>query len=335
MATFPRCVLTCRSGHSSASSSTQPRLASPSPIHGSSGERSRPWVFRSPAPCSWAIPLPGTWRERGASGCATFGWRGTKLNPQSRAVRATAWCARSGRWRRCCDGEREIVSGAGRDRLHGGIIAAGDGSRLRRDGFAVPKPMVEVAGVSLIEAVVRNFGAAGIASLVVIVNERDAHCATWVRERFPHLDIRFIVKTTASSLESFREVTAVPEGGPMLVSTVDAWCRPADFARFAKAAMERPAGSVVLAVTPLVADEKPLWVDLDPDGRVRALGGATGAFVTAGLYLVPERVRRLTPPGHLGRLRELLMWLHAQGEPMFGQVIPAVVDVDRAEDVAL
>ena len=74
----------------------------------------------------------------------------------------------------------------------------------------------------------------------------------------------------------------------MLVSTVDAWCRPADFTRFVEAAMERPPGAAVLAVTPFVADEKPLWVDLDADGRVSALGGTAGAFVTAGVYLVPE-----------------------------------------------
>lgn len=121
----------------------------------------------------------------------------------------------------------------------------------------------------------------------------------------------------------------------MLVSTVDAWCRPADFMRFVEAAMDRPPGATVLAVTPLVADEKPLWVDLDAAGRVLALGGSAGAFVTAGMYLVPEDVRRLTPPGELGRLRELLMWLHRQGHPMYGHVIPKVVDVDRAEDVAL
>jgi hypothetical protein len=119
------------------------------------------------------------------------------------------------------------------------------------------------------------------------------------------------------------------------VSTVDAWCRPADFTRFVEAAIDRPLGATVLAVTPFVADEKPLWVDLDVDGRVQALGGSGGAFVTAGMYLVPERVRRLTPPGELGRLRELLIWLHRQGHPMYGEVIPKVVDVDRAEDVAL
>ena len=222
-----------------------------------------------------------------------------------------------------------------RDRLQGGIIAAGDGSRLRRDGFSAPKPLVEVAGVSLIEGVVRNFETVGIGPLVIIVNERELDCVERVRERFPHLPIRFIVKTTASSLESFLEVTATPESGPMLVSTVDAWCRPADFTRFVEAAMERPPASTVLAVTPFVADEKPLWVDLDADGRVSALGGGAGAFVTAGMYLVPEHVRRLTPPARLGRLRELLTWLHREGQPMYAQVIPMVVDVDRAEDVAL
>ena len=228
-----------------------------------------------------------------------------------------------------------IVSAHARNRLTGGIIAAGEGSRLRRDGFTVPKPLVEVAGVSLIEAAIRNFETAGITPLVIIVNERELDCVERVRERFPHLPVRFIVKTTASSLESFLEVTGTPGGGRMLVSTVDAWCRPADFTHFVEAAMDRPPGATVLAVTPFVADEKPLWVDLDAAGRVLALGGSAGAFVTAGMYLVPERVRRLTPPGELGRLRELLMWLHRQGHPMYGQVISKVVDVDRAEDVAL
>jgi len=227
------------------------------------------------------------------------------------------------------------VSAHARYRLTGGIIAAGEGSRLRRDGFTAPKPLVEVAGVSLIEAAIRNFETAGITPLVIIVNERDVDCVERVRRRFPQLPVRFIVKTTASSLESFLEVTGTPGGGRMLVSTVDAWCRPADFTRFVEAAMARPLAATVLAVTPFVADEKPLWVDLDDDGRVQALGGGAGAFVTAGMYLVPERVRRLTPPGDLGRLRELLMWLHRQGHPMYGQVIPKVVDVDRAEDVAL
>jgi NDP-sugar pyrophosphorylase family protein len=219
--------------------------------------------------------------------------------------------------------------------LLGGIIAAGEGSRLRQAGWIVPKPMVPVAGVPLIESAIRNFIAAGITRLTIIVNEQERDCAAWVRTRFPELDLHLIVKTTASSLESFREVAGGPGAGRMLVSTVDAWCRAADFARFVESAQRRPREATVLAVTPLVDDEKPLGAMLDVDGRVTALGVESPALVTAGVYLDSERARRLEPPPRLGRLREHLAWLLDSGEPMYGDVIETVVDVDRPEDVAL
>lgn len=220
-------------------------------------------------------------------------------------------------------------------RLRGGIIAAGDGQRLRDSGFTMPKPLVPVAGVPLIEAVVRGFEAAGIESLVIIVNERAAECVEFVRRRFRRLDVDFIVKTTASSLESFRLVIERAAADRVLVSTVDAWCPRPEFVRFAAAAAARPADATVLGVTPFVADERPLWVRIGGDGRVVEIGGAAGDAVTAGYYLVPERVRRLTPPPDLGRLRDFLRWIAERGEPLFAERIPRVVDVDRASDVAL
>ena len=218
--------------------------------------------------------------------------------------------------------------------VRGGIIAAGEGSRLRRDGFTAPKPLVEVAGVPLIGAVLRNFEAAGVTSITVIVNEDERACVDWVRAHRASLDVEFIVKTTASSLESFREVTARGPAGPMLVSTVDAWCAPEDFARFAAAAARRPDEATVLAVTPFVADEKPLWVTLGAGGHVHGMGDPRGALVTAGVYRVSDRARRIESAPALGRLRDYLGWLLAGGEPMYGEVIETVVDVDRREDVA-
>ena len=217
--------------------------------------------------------------------------------------------------------------------VRGGIIAAGAGSRLRADGWSVPKPLVEVAGLPLIGAVLRNFQAAGITSITIIVNQDEQDCVEWVRERYPDLDNDFIVKTTASSLESFREVTARGPEGPMLVSTVDAWCAASDFARFARQAAARPDEATVLAVTPLVADEKPLWVTLGPDGRVEAIGEPGGRLVTAGVYRVSARARRVAAAPPLGRLREYLGWLCRSGEPLYGEIIETVVDVDRGLDV--
>ena len=217
----------------------------------------------------------------------------------------------------------------------GGIIAAGEGRRLREAGYTMPKPLVPVAGVPLLEGVVNNFVAAGIAPLTLIVNEDERECVAWLATRFPAVELRWIVRTTASSLESFSRVLAGAPDGPIVMSTVDAWCRPADFVRFVEAARRRPADAVVLAVTPLIADEAPLWVTLDGSGRILRLGGDGGNAVTAGIYLVPERVRALAPPPGLGRLREFLAWLVTRGEMVYGETIDRVVDVDRAADVAL
>jgi len=223
----------------------------------------------------------------------------------------------------------------GEPMMRGGIIAAGAGSRLRQAGWPMPKPMIPVAGVPLIAHVIGNFVAAGITSLAIIVNEQGHACAAWVRSRFPELDVRFIVKTTRSSLESFREVATQLGSGPALMSTVDAWCPQGEFVKFMRAARQYPPDAMVLAVTPLVADERPLWVSLDASGRITGLGADSGDMVTAGMYIVPERVRQISPPGELGRLREYLVWLVKRGDPVYGVSTQNVVDVDRAEDVAL
>ena len=219
--------------------------------------------------------------------------------------------------------------------LGGAIIAAGAGSRFQQAGWTVPKPLVPVAGVPLIEHAIRHFLAAGITSLVVILNEQGRECVGWVRRRFPDLDLQFIVKTTRSSYESFREVLRRADRERTLVSTVDAWCPDGDFVRFVEAAPQYPPGAAVLAVTPFVADDRPLWVSLDASGRVVRLGGDSGDLVTAGFYLVPGRLGRLTPPPAVTRLRDFLAWLVERREPLYGVVLPAVVDVDRTEDVAL
>jgi NDP-sugar pyrophosphorylase family protein len=205
---------------------------------------------------------------------------------------------------------------------------------LRQAGWSMPKPMVCIGGVPLLEAAIENFVAAGITSLVIIVNEQEQGCVAWAGARFPELRLRFIVKSTASSLESFQHVAASAEPGRLLVSTVDAWCRPADFAEFVAAARRRPAAATVLAVTPFVADDRPLRLRLDDRGRVTDLGGS-GDLVTAGIYLISERARSIAAPPGLARLRDFLTWLLAQGEPFYGEIMQTVIDVDDAHDVAL
>jgi NDP-sugar pyrophosphorylase family protein len=227
--------------------------------------------------------------------------------------------------------------------VSGAVIAAGEGSRLRELGVA--KPLVEVAGAPLIAHVLDNFEAAGIASAAVIFNETERHCEAFVRGRYPDLVKTILVRSTRSSLESFRAVLAAAPPGRILVSTVDAFCPKKDFVEFVRRAEEPPADTTVLAVTRYVHDEKPLWVEVQmgsgvdpsgvrPRGRVSAIGGSGGDAVTAGIYVLPEAVRRLPIPSNLGRLREFLAWLASENHPIEAVEIEKVVDVDRPEDIA-
>ena len=215
----------------------------------------------------------------------------------------------------------------------GGVIAAGEGSRLKAIGR--PKPLVSVAGLPLIERVLSNFAAAGIAQVSVLFNAEQEECAAFVRDRFADLVPVVVQWTTPHSLESLRTIFACTPTGRLLVATVDTICATEDFVAFARAAAACDEKETILAVTPLVADEKPLWVGLGPGGRVTSVGGAGRDAVTAGFYVFSARARDLEPPASLGRLREYLGWLCDSGEPMRAVPIAMAVDVDRPEDVLL
>ena len=217
-----------------------------------------------------------------------------------------------------------------------GILAAGEGSRLRRDGWTVPKPLVPIGGVTLIEHAVENLLAAGADRIAILFNESEEDCARFVREKYAGRGIEVALRTTPSSLETLRELSRRLPAGPALFSTVDAWCPREDFARFAEEARGFPE-ETVLAVTRFVDDERPLWVRRGANGRVAALGGDDGDCVTAGIYRFSARARTLavSAPGSLDRLRAFLGWLVREGEPVRAVEIPKVIDVDRGRDVAL
>lgn len=218
--------------------------------------------------------------------------------------------------------------------VRGGVLAAGEGSRLRRDGWKVAKPLVPVAGAPLVEHAIRNLMGAGVREIAIIFNGEEEDCAGWVRSRFSRPAPQIVVRTTASSLESFRELSRRLSAGPALITTVDAFCAPEDFSRFVRAAEALPEETTVLAVTHVVDDERPLWVRVDSGGRIRSIGGTDGDAVTAGFYVFSERARRRAgPPPELARLRDFLAWLVASGEPVAAIEVGEVVDVDRGTDV--
>jgi NDP-sugar pyrophosphorylase family protein len=227
-----------------------------------------------------------------------------------------------------------VTGGSRRKILRGGIIAAGEGTRLRADGCRVIKPMVEVGGRPLIEHAVDRFRAAGIRRLSIIINDAGDDCRRWLDGHAGDLHLDLIVRRTPSSYASFRLVADRLKGAPAVITTIDAVLATDDFRDFVSAAADLPDEAVILGLTDHADDEKPLWALLDPaDGRILELGGDRGSHVTAGLYVLPSRPP-IEPDKGFARLRDYLGWLAAAGHPMRGIVLPRVFDIDRLRDIA-
>ena len=122
--------------------------------------------------------------------------------------------------------------------LRAGIIAAGDGTRLKAAHPEITKPLVPVAGRPLVDWIVDSLETAGVRSIVVLLNSRGRAVRAHLKASFPSIQWTFLEKETKSSWESFRLVSRALSGGSsrFLISTVDALARPEEVARFATAA---------------------------------------------------------------------------------------------------
>lgn len=214
------------------------------------------------------------------------------------------------------------------------IIAAGEGSRLRR--LSMIKPLVPVAGRPLSHWIVHGLRAAGCSDLTVLTNSRGGAVAPSLTAAFPGIKFDFVTADTASSFESFRLVSLrlAETEEEFVVSTVDALIRPADVKRFI-AECRASKAHAGLALTLHVDDEKPLWADVD-GGRVTALGDDAKRknAVTCGLYYMTRKAAATLPRADRhSRLRDFWRELVASGEAVMGITLSKSLDVDRPEDL--
>jgi NDP-sugar pyrophosphorylase family protein len=222
------------------------------------------------------------------------------------------------------------------------LIAAGHGERLRGAGLATPKPLVPIAGIPLIERVLRSVAQAGIHEVACILNaetESDAvedHC----RRVLPELQLHIVRQTTASSMESVFALAPQLHGGRFLLLTVDAVFGPAVLPLLLQSVTRFPDADGVLGVHDYIDDEKPLRLRVDTDGHITAIGPKAGdsGLITAGLYVFAPRIFAEIDAARAagcGALRGFLAHLCERGYRLHAARLPKTVDVDRPEDIAV
>ena len=223
--------------------------------------------------------------------------------------------------------------------MKAGIIAAGEGSRLKSEGITLPKPLVQVHGVPLIERLLRSFARCGISEAVCIVNEHSLEVKRFVEERKLDLPVRFVVETTPSSMHSLFAIAPYLMEGNFLLSTVDAVFDEDEFSAYLSAARRRTDVDGLLAVTGFVDDENPLYVELDAANRITGFSKSTPTrWVTGGLYAFSPAIFKEIDTvlrQHIERLRNFLAHLVHQGYRLEAYEFSKIVDVDHVRDITM
>ena len=220
------------------------------------------------------------------------------------------------------------------------IIAAGEGSRLAQEGVAKPKPLVELSGEPMIGRLISIFLRCNAESISIIVNEYMTEVREYLESLKLPVPLNLVVKTTPSSMHSFYELSRVMKPGKFCLTTVDTIFREPDFARYIAAFEADTENDGMMAVTPFIDDEKPLYVETDDQMNIVAFRDAAwdGAkYVSGGIYALNEKsfgvVKECIDHG-VSRMRNFQRALVSSGLKLKAYSIDKIIDVDHAEDIA-
>ncbi len=197
----------------------------------------------------------------------------------------------------------------------GAVIAAGDGPRLRGPGRAQAPGQDRRRPADRARA--RQLRGRRHRPAAVIVNESERECEACVRERFRGSSRRSIVKTTRSSLESFREILRRRRAGRAAPRLDGGRLLPAPrTSRASSAGAEAlPAGRDGARRHPVRPRREAALGEARPgQGRV-ARGSAAPAATRSrpASTSFPERVRRLACPPGLGPAARVPRLARARG----------------------
>ena len=220
------------------------------------------------------------------------------------------------------------------------IIAAGEGSRLAQEGVAKPKPLVELSGEPMIGRLISIFLRCNAESISIIVNEYMTEVREYLESLKLPVPLNLVVKTTPSSMHRFYELSRVMKPGKFCLTTVDTIFREPDFARYIAAFEADTENDGMMAVTPFIDDEKPLYVETDDQMNIVAFRDAAwdGAkYVSGGIYALNEKsfgvVKECIDNG-VSRMRNFQRALVSSGLKLKAYSIDKIIDVDHAEDIA-
>lgn len=227
------------------------------------------------------------------------------------------------------------------------IIAAGDGSRLAQEGVTEPKPLVKVRGERLIDRLIRIFMGSNATEIVVICNEQMSDVASHLKMiqdeglNGLHVPLRFVIKSTPSSMHSFYELRHFLRDEPFILTTVDTIFDESEFHDYVLSFQDKIAQGTdaLMGVTDYIDDEKPLYVGVDKVMRINGyydIPQVNSRFISAGIYgLTASSLDILEACIEKGesRMRNFQRALVAADLRIEAFPLTKVFDIDHIEDI--
>ncbi|MDR1369547.1 MAG: NTP transferase domain-containing protein [Dysgonamonadaceae bacterium] len=219
------------------------------------------------------------------------------------------------------------------------IIAAGEGSRLVKDGIEQPKPLVRLNGKPLIDRLIDIFLKNDAGSINIIVNEEMEMVQEHLRKKDLKAPLNLIVKSTPSSMHSFFEISRLLGGGKFCLTTVDTIFREDEFSGFIRSFMADEDHDGMMAVTGFIDDEKPLYVAVDDKMEITGfLDGSDGSekYISGGIYCLSDSALPILDQcmeNGIARMRNYQRELIRNGLKLKAYPFGKIVDVDHAGDI--
>lgn len=221
------------------------------------------------------------------------------------------------------------------------IIAAGEGSRLANSGYPYPKPLAKLQGASLIERLIAIFTKYGAHTIHIIINEESEVLADYLATHFAEAPIRVIRQTTPSSLHSFYElVKDIRPLNELCATTVDTIFKEDEFEAYLRAFKADADLDALMAATPFVEDESPLYIETNDRNFITAFADKRSdkeqVLVSGGIYALRKKALQCVEKAvnnNIERMRNyqrLLLHEHLQVKAF---TFDKIIDIDHLADL--
>ena len=219
------------------------------------------------------------------------------------------------------------------------IIAAGEGSRLAKEGVKVPKPLIPLHGVPLIERLARVFARNGAESISIIINEQQPETLEFLKKMDVGCPVNIVVKDTPSSMHSMHALSSYLRGGKFCLTTVDTLFNEEEFSRYITV-LEKCSQDGIMAVTDYIDDEKPLYVATDSSMKITAFRDTAAPdtrYISGGIYGLSDKALDILDEcmsQGIARMRNFQRALVEGGLELQAYPLGKIIDIDHAEDIA-